>query len=376
MNKVTYATRTKFKALIVEALTIVCLVSCSRVASKSLSPITPIRTNLSAPSINSESTKVKTSPPSILEHQVKIIPLSSDIAESKTEISGMAWFGEYLILLPQYPSISGTIKNGAIFAVSKEDIKSYIDGVSTQPLQPIMIPFYANNVEELIAGFEGFEAIAFHGNQAFLTIEASPKGMMGYIVSGRMESNLSGLYLITNNMQEIPPQTEISNMSEESLMVFGNRLISLYEANGANINQSPQAHTFDLGLQPRELLPFPNIEYRITDVTSPDDFGRFWAINYFYPGDHKLYPAEDKIASQYGEGSTHHQYTTVERLVEFQFSYEGIILINKPPIQLQLIDDQNARNWEAIARLDDRGFLLATDSFPETLFAFVSTTRP
>ena len=44
--------------------------------------------------------------------------------------------------------------------------------------------------------------------------------------------------------------------------------------------------------------------------------------------------------------------------------------------QLKLIDDQNARNWEAIARLDNLGYLLATDKYPETIFAFVSNARP
>jgi hypothetical protein len=165
-------------------------------------------------------------------------------------------------------------------------------------------------------------------------------------------------------------------MSDESLIVFGNRVITLYEANGKNINTSPQAHTFDSALQSRESLAFPNIEYRITDATSTDEFGRFWAINYFYPGDKKLQPAQDSIITQFGKGSSHSQNTTVERLVQFQFSYEGILLADTPPIQLQLIDDQNARNWEAIARLDDKGFLLATDKYPETIFAFVSTVHP
>ena len=30
-----------------------------------------------------------------------------------------------------------------------------------------------------------------------------------------------------------------------------------------------------------------------------------------------------------------------------------------------------ARNWEGIARLEGRGFLLVTDQFPDTILAFV-----
>lgn len=44
---------------------------------------------------------------------------------------------------------------------------------------------------------------------------------------------------------------------------------------------------------------------------------------------------------------------------------------NTPPIQLQLIDGVS-RNWEGLVRLDERGFLLITDEFPETILAFVA----
>jgi hypothetical protein len=43
----------------------------------------------------------------------------------------------------------------------------------------------------------------------------------------------------------------------------------------------------------------------------------------------------------------------------------------RPPIQLELIDDLHPRNWEGLVRLDPHGFLLATDTYPETLLAFV-----
>jgi len=33
----------------------------------------------------------------------------------------------------------------------------------------------------------------------------------------------------------------------------------------------------------------------------------------------------------------------------------------------------DARNWEGIVRLDNRGFLLATDKFPTTILGFVPT---
>jgi hypothetical protein len=66
----------------------------------------------------------------------------------------------------------------------------------------------------------------------------------------------------------------------------------------------------------------------------------------------------------------------VERLVEFQLSHAGIVLVDRPPIQLELPDNllgMIGRNWEGLVRLDERGFLLATDTFPGTILAFVPT---
>jgi hypothetical protein len=74
---------------------------------------------------------------------------------------------------------------------------------------------------------------------------------------------------------------------------------------------------------------------------------------------------------RYGTGPTHAQKPQVERLIELQVKDAGIVLTDRPPIQLQLSSDV-PRNWEGLVRLDDRGFLLATDKFPGTLLGFVA----
>jgi len=119
------------------------------------------------------------------------------------------------------------------------------------------------------------------------------------------------------------------------------------------------------------LHSFPEvIEYRITDFTAPDEDGRFWAINYLYDGDKdKLDPAADQIAREFGRGESHLQSEHVERLVEFQYTENGIIRTGTPPIQLQFLADGKARNWEGIVRLDDIGFLLMTDKRLERFWA-------
>jgi hypothetical protein len=60
----------------------------------------------------------------------------------------------------------------------------------------------------------------------------------------------------------------------------------------------------------------------------------------------------------------------VERLVEFRVENSQVRMTNHPPIQLEQIEEES-RNWEGVVRLNNRGFLLITDKYPETIFAFV-----
>lgn len=109
------------------------------------------------------------------------------------------------------------------------------------------IPLVAPGVKD-IAGFEGFESIAFAGNRVFLTIETKPGAMLAYVVSGTIQPDLSELRLDVAHRTAIPPQAVISNLSDEALLVAGKRIVTLYEANGAAVNPSPVAHLFDFSL--------------------------------------------------------------------------------------------------------------------------------
>ena len=198
------------------------------------------------------------------------------------------------------------------------------------------------------------------------------KGMMGYIVSGEIQPDSSAFHLNANSLQEIHPQSELDNFTDESVLIFDDQILTFYEANGANVNHQPVGHGFDFDLNPTEDVAFPTIEYRITDVTTLDDENRFWAINYHFSGEaKKLDPAPDSLVLEYGQGASHAESKHVERLVEFQYTSDGIIRTARPPIQLHLLDNGKARNWEGIVRLDDLGFLLMTDKHPGTILGFV-----
>ena len=166
--------------LLAQVLIICTIVSCSRPAStESFTPLSddPISSQPPNPTIKSSIASTNTpkldeklgqSAPetqiptislqattTVDEYVVSEIKLAGPIAQPQAEISGMAWYDEYLILLPQYPNRFGGNENGAIFAISKGDIKSYISGHISDPLQPIEIPFISSNIDTIVAGVYG-----------------------------------------------------------------------------------------------------------------------------------------------------------------------------------------------------------------------------
>jgi hypothetical protein len=281
----------------------------------------------------------------------------------------MAWFGDLLILLPQFPNRFPLERDGSVFALHRSEILDYVQGKASEPLSPFQIPFYAPDLETAIRGFEGFEAIAIDGNQVFMTIEAHPDGMMGYLIAAQIASDLSQIRMDTSRLTQILPQTGLPNFGDEALLVFGSRLFSFYEISGGPFNPNPVAHMFDFSLQLQDTLAFPDIPYRISDATSPDDSGRFWAINFTLRGESQATPSSGSLLDGFREELS--QFETLERLVEFQFSESGIVLSGTPPIQLESTGNQQNSNWEAIVRLDGFGFLVATDEHPDTILGFV-----
>ncbi len=308
----------------------------------------------------------------VAEQAVVEIPLDGPVSRASAEVSGLAWYDDILVLLPQYPTFSRAKGDGVLFALSKADVLAFLDGETAEPLTPRPISFSAPGLARQIDGFEGYEAIAFDGERVYLTIEASTRGgMRGYLVAGQIAPDLSALEVDVSAVVEILPQSGSPNKSDEAILPVGDQVLTFYEVNGAGLNDEPVAHRFDADLTPAGTVPFLQIEYRLTDVTALDAAGRFWAINYFFPGDTDLKPRTDPLAELYGEGPTHASYEPVERLLEFEYDPAGIRLVDQPPIQLELLAG-DARNWEGLVRLDDRGFLLVTDKFPETILGFVA----
>lgn len=303
------------------------------------------------------------------EATVQVLPLSGPLAAPEAELSGLAWYGDQLLLLPQYPERFAN----ALFTLSQADILTALATPTPDPLVPHPIPLLAPGLSDL-PGYEGLEGVIVVGERLFVTVESRPGlRMQGVLLAGEILPDLSAARLDTTQPIWLDPQASISNFSDEALLATADSLLTFYEGNGANINPQPLARRFTFDLVPLAPLPFPTLEYRLTDVTALDGNGRFWGINYLYPGERrKLDPAPDPLRAAVGQGKTPAVGTAVERLVEFQLGPDAITLTSQPPISLQLLPDGVARNWEGVVRLPEaNGFLLVTDKFPETILAFV-----
>ena len=299
------------------------------------------------------------------EAKVQEIKLSGLITDKKQEISGMDWYQDRLFLLPEN-------MGGFLFSISKGEILNATKGDKELPITPKKTRFKTPDYSSLISGFDGFEAIAFNGNKIYITIEAEHDGeMVSYLVWGKIDSKSLEVSINEKNLQPIKTPIQLNNISFESIIINDKDIVMIYEANGSNLRKNATQTVFSHKRNNTSQINFPNIEYRVTDATRIDNDGRFWAINYFWPGDKKLLnPGKDKILNRVKQGSSHFKSDQIERLVEFQMNAGEISISDTKPIQLFLESDAS-RNWEAVARLDDKGLLIATDKHPKMILGYV-----
>ena len=299
------------------------------------------------------------------EAKVQEIKLLGLITDRKQEISGMDWYQDRLFLLPEN-------MGGFLFSISKAEILDAIVGSKGVAITPKKTRFKTPDYSSLIKGFDGFEAIAFDGDKIYISIEAEHNGkMIAYLVWGKIDSKSLEVNINEKSLQPISTPIQLDNISFESLLINDKDIIMIYEANGLNLRKNAKQTVFSHKRKNTSQIDFPNIEYRITDVTRIDNNGRFWAINYFWPGDKKLLiPGKDNVLNKIKQGSSHSRSDQIERLVEFQLNKDEISISDTKPIQL-FLESSASRNWEAVARLDDRGLLIATDKHPKMILGYV-----
>ena len=290
---------------------------------------------------------------------IQEIELRGIITNPKQEISGMDWYNDNLFLLPENIG-------GYLFMLKKNELQKQLS-LKKKSIQPIKTIFNTPDYSKFIPGFDGFEAIAFYENNVYVTIEADQNGVMvGYIAWGSIDPNSFEITFLEKNIQKINTPIQIDNLSYESIINHKNNLLLLYEANGSNLRKDPYQLLISLNDFSSKKIKGLNIEYRITDATKVKK-NKFWAINYYWPGDKKnLKPSLDKLSKNKKTNSDQ----TIERLVEFKIKRNDISLTRKKPINL-ILEEGNSRNWEAIVRFGESGFLLATDKYPRMILAYI-----
>ena len=308
----------------------------------------------------------------VVEIAPRTLPLGAPLSERDIEISGLTWYGDTLVVLPQYPARYAPNGQRQLYGIARAALERAVADSTAGPLQPFAIPLDASGIASHESAYEGCEAVTFVGRRAYLLVESASRGpgMHAQMLHGTVASGLSKITLQTTAAREVPVQASLSNMSYEALTTHGDTVVALFEANGARVNATPRAHRFGPPLERHGTVSFPTLEYRLTDATAPDNTGRFWVINYFYPGERDLLkPAPDSVAMAHRPGATHRASDVVERLVEYRHTPTGIRRTDTPPVWLKL-GGGTGRNWEGVVRFGD-GFLVATDKFPSTMLAYV-----
>lgn len=376
-------TTVKVSRLIIGIILIISLVACSNKAI--LPELTDTQTSLPAnrqdqtESILTITGNNPEETPTNREYleEVEVIPLKlpDRISAASFEYSGMGWFGDYMVLLPQYPEGKDFSRKPNLFAIAKQDLLAAITDPDLElPVRDI--PIENSDLRSVIKGFEGFESILFVDQNVYMTIESrAGDPMMGYLIRGVVNGDLESITLDVNSIVELRPFSSELNATFEGMTYWNGSLYVMYEHNSMRNVKQPVAYQINPDLENIREIPFPVISYRITDATISDVDGKFWVMNYFFPGDTHLAVDQDSLVEEYGEGKTHAENDPVERLVQLQIENDQISRIDQPPTYLQLLDNDIARNWEGLVMLDNLGFLLITDSFPGSVLGFCPILR-
>lgn len=291
------------------------------------------------------------------------LPLDGPAAASSSELSGLAWQGDRLLLLAENP-LDG------LYVLARAEILARVDEPSPAPLHPVRIPFTNPEVLHGLPHFDGLEAIVVDGDVVYLLMETRHRCAMGAVLMrGAFNEDGGQVEVDAASAVTLELAHQACNLSAETLLLHNGLVHVIEEANGASLVKAPEAMRFDAGLKPLDGIPFPALDYRVTDATSVDPGGRFWVVNYLWPPERRLLKPQD----DWGDPSD-----PVEQLLELEVSDEGVRRTDSPAVNLRagMPASTDAHNWEGLARLEGRGFLAVTDTHPRTVLAFIPFPAP
>ena len=273
------------------------------------------------------------------------VPLDGLITDRKQEISGMTTYKDNLILLPEN-------RNGYYFYIPFDEIMNTLR--TGDKILPVQKTFTTRKLKERYPGLDGFEAIAFNGDDVYIMVEVRIDGKMaGLLLWGTIIPSTMEIDIPEENIMLIKPPAQIDNFSFESLTITDGQLIMIYETNGSKTIDKPFQYVVNLDDMSINKTPFPHTDFRLTDATSVID-NKFWMINYYWTGDKETLGVPNDVG--------------IERLVEFKLGYNGIERSSSEYITLDNLDDPH--NWEGLVRFG-RGFLICTDKWPRMVLGYI-----
>ena len=195
------------------------------------------------------------------EVEFKEIQLSGLITDKKQEISGLEWYQDNLVLLPEN-------LGGFVYMIPKERIKKQLRSSKPEPLEPRQVSFKTADYSKIIPGFQGFEAIAFKNEFVAITLEAkNDKEMHGYYAWGTINPESFEIMIPEKNLLELPVPVQVKNFTFESLLIHEEKAIVYFEANGRNLRENAWQYTISLADQKVEKIDHPSLN--IASMMSP-----------------------------------------------------------------------------------------------------------
>ncbi len=307
------------------------------------------------------------------------------------EFSGMAFAGDYLVLLPQYPGNSTFEKlpwgkkpsKGCLFYIKKKDILEAI--FSYNPLKLYGFEFDLENGENLKGKFQGYEAIAFEGDKVFLTVEMEKKS---YLIEGTLKKNKEGapikitLDLSADKIEEFSQivskkksrdTLKASNSGEETLVFIEGKKIVFHERRVCT-GKSQECIEINESLKDCENIDevkqwknFPNF---ISRYSTPNNKKQCFLIDLKDPycDDRKqgcsldfdrITDATQPDSNEFWVITRGEKYFFINRLSYISMGNE---LRFKRGKQMRL-SKSRGYNWEGIVRIDSpNGFLVVVDA--------------
>jgi len=175
-----------------------------------------------------------------LEVSPIMLNIDGPMKNSDEEISGMDWYYDNLILLPEN-------LNGYAFVIKKTEIDSRINKIDTTAIRPQKIKFNTPDYKNTVPGFDSFESIAFRGYEVYVTIEIKFDDSMSCLLArGHIDERSLEITIPEQTLTTLTVPSYVDNMSFESLIINKDRIIALFEANGDSLVEKPHALSINL----------------------------------------------------------------------------------------------------------------------------------